>query len=417
MHHVAVTLPRRLACILHLKPNTISPAVEAFYLRDPIALRPLLEGGEKVATNLYFPAEDLVTVSVRFSKTGYAQLTSQHFAPPPTWTGVFAKTADSVAFRRLETGTKVTSGFEMLVSDPQTQERDVVRQIKLLLQSMKEGNIQLPSDDEIEAWHGKQDDEGWLDINYEDLEHELSKKAADGGTKSAAFGDSHAHENLQRLVQRFESFLNDESAGIDGVEDLGSEDDDDGSLSTGDDEDDVSFNEADFTSMMREMMGLPPQTGTALPGASGDVCSQSPWPGSGVESARGEDEAMQQMMADMEAELRCAGALELDRAPPPKDAQAKKDAATTRRQAKAVSITEKAAAEGEEEEEEEEEEPATADSDDRDDEVEVDYNLAKNLLESFGGQAGLPGPGGNLLASLGILLPRDEPDDHGDGPG
>jgi hypothetical protein len=40
--------------------------------------------------------------------------------------------------------------------------------------------------------------------------------------------------------------------------------------------------------------------------------------------------------------------------------------------------------------------------------VDVDLNLAKNLLESFRSQAGLPGPGGNLLSRLGIVLPRDE---------
>ncbi|KAG0304150.1 hypothetical protein BGZ98_005873 [Dissophora globulifera] len=43
-----------------------------------------------------------------------------------------------------------------------------------------------------------------------------------------------------------------------------------------------------------------------------------------------------------------------------------------------------------------------------DDMVDVDLNLAKNLLESFKSQGGLPGPGGNILARLGIVLPRDE---------
>ncbi|KAG0346034.1 hypothetical protein BG005_000969 [Podila minutissima] len=40
--------------------------------------------------------------------------------------------------------------------------------------------------------------------------------------------------------------------------------------------------------------------------------------------------------------------------------------------------------------------------------VDMDLNLAKNLLESFKSQGGLPGPGGNLLSRLGIVLPRDE---------
>ncbi|KAG0280695.1 hypothetical protein BGZ95_009162 [Linnemannia exigua] len=46
--------------------------------------------------------------------------------------------------------------------------------------------------------------------------------------------------------------------------------------------------------------------------------------------------------------------------------------------------------------------------------VDLDLNLAKNLLESFKSQGGLPGPGGNLLARLGIILPRDDDDDNSD---
>ncbi|KAF9275907.1 hypothetical protein BGZ68_010379 [Mortierella alpina] len=46
--------------------------------------------------------------------------------------------------------------------------------------------------------------------------------------------------------------------------------------------------------------------------------------------------------------------------------------------------------------------------DEEEEEVDVDLNLAKNLLESFKSQGGLPGPGGNLLSRLGIVLPRDE---------
>jgi len=52
--------------------------------------------------------------------------------------------------------------------------------------------------------------------------------------------------------------------------------------------------------------------------------------------------------------------------------------------------------------------------DDTDDEEEgmypgIDYNLIKNFLESFKGQAGLPGPVGNLAGRLQpeFKLPRD----------
>lgn len=61
-----------------------------------------------------------------------------------------------------------------------------------------------------------------------------------------------------------------------------------------------------------------------------------------------------------------------------------------------------------------EDEMGTEIDDDDDDDVEevvdIDTNLAKNLLESFKSQGGLPGPGGNLLSRLGIVLPRDEED-------
>jgi hypothetical protein len=50
------------------------------------------------------------------------------------------------------------------------------------------------------------------------------------------------------------------------------------------------------------------------------------------------------------------------------------------------------------------------DSDEEGGKPSMDYNLIKNFLESFKGQAGLPGPVGNLAGRLqpGWTLPRDE---------
>ena len=50
------------------------------------------------------------------------------------------------------------------------------------------------------------------------------------------------------------------------------------------------------------------------------------------------------------------------------------------------------------------------DSEKGDDELNIDFNLAKNLLESFKSQGGLAGPGGNILGMMGMQLPRDEED-------
>lgn len=39
--------------------------------------------------------------------------------------------------------------------------------------------------------------------------------------------------------------------------------------------------------------------------------------------------------------------------------------------------------------------------------VDVDFNLVKNLLDSFSSQQGNPGPASNLLGLLGLQLPQD----------
>ena len=40
--------------------------------------------------------------------------------------------------------------------------------------------------------------------------------------------------------------------------------------------------------------------------------------------------------------------------------------------------------------------------------VDVDFNLVKNLLESYSSQGGVAGPASNILQSLGIHIPEQE---------
>lgn len=42
--------------------------------------------------------------------------------------------------------------------------------------------------------------------------------------------------------------------------------------------------------------------------------------------------------------------------------------------------------------------------------VDADFNLVKNLLESYSSQEGLPGPASNLLGLMGLQLPKDSSD-------
>ena len=82
-HHALVVIPRKVAYLLHSKAGYVSPAVESFYLRDPIAMKPLRTKNINILT---FPPDDLVTVSVAFTKVEFAQLRGQEFEAPPLWT-------------------------------------------------------------------------------------------------------------------------------------------------------------------------------------------------------------------------------------------------------------------------------------------------------------------------------------------
>ena len=402
LHHALITIPRRLAYILHRNPAYISPAIEAFYIRDPISVRPL---STKDISTLHFPPEDFVTVSVKFTKVGYAQLRSQIFDPPPAWTGVIPRMRDPKA----EMGMKLTCGFEMMLADPQTQDKRAVRDIKLLLEDMENGEEQLPSDGEIAGWPQTQDVEKWLDIDYKDFENELSgrgKKGKDG--KATGFGDVSAQENLRKMVSRFEDFLNDDTAGADGVDEL-DEDDADSDSDSGEDEN-ANFDEAEFEKAMKEMMGMPSDyiEKSGLLDEARKLAVEDAEDPSDVD----EDEETRKVMEFMEKELKGHGALNLNnKAPNMEESPKEKPMFGPERPPGMLS---KAVVKGKEGEESADEEIGPGDEELSSDDEEfndVDLGLAKNMLESFKGQVGMAGPAGNLMKALGVNMPRDERED------
>ncbi|PQE32445.1 regulatory factor sgt1 protein [Rutstroemia sp. NJR-2017a WRK4] len=297
LHHACITIPRKLAYILHARPAAIAPAVEAFYLRDPIALKPL----QMASAKLVFPPEDLVTVSVRFTKVLYAQLMSQQFPPPVAWKDLLANPkngTNSKSYAQLEMGMKVTSGFEMLVTDPKNKDNRSVREVNILLEDLtSEGDSALPNDDEISRWK--------------------DRRRVVAGYQLRRFRKRTGWERQREETTK--TFWGKSRQ----IEELDSDDEDD---------------EEEFDA-----------------------------------------EGIQKVMKRIEAELKEAGALNLDPAPN------KTSAAIKGKQPANEKSTPRDEAEGE-------------DSDDE--ELDIDYNLAKNLLESFKSQGGMAGPGGNLLAML-----------------
>lgn len=404
IHHSLVTIPRAVAYIVHALPKSIAPAVESFYLRDANSLKPILSS----SAPLEFPPEDFVTVSVRFSKTLYAQLKSQRFDTPPRWESVFRSTKnenissneEQKRVEHLETGLKLTCGFEMLAKDAENSKSRVVREMAIMLEDLQEdGSSVLPSDDDIKLWDhvDRDDDDSWLDINYEDFERELEGKQAQEPLKGASgFGETQTQENLRKIVSRFEAFLNDDSAGLDGAEldrmDIDNDDDEE----DGDDQDEeVNFDEEAFARMMREMMGLT-TAATGKEAQESKAKAAENHSDSENDSEAAEDRDIQDLASRMEAELKEYGTLQLD---PPTAGRAIKSKESSEKKGK-----------GKEKEQPLQGQSAQSvnDSDNDDDEVDIDYNLAKNLLESFKSQGGMAGPAGNLMGLMGFQLPRDE---------
>ncbi|GKZ23133.1 hypothetical protein AbraIFM66951_000040 [Aspergillus brasiliensis] len=387
LHSAFVTIPRKVAFLLHQKPAYISAAVEAFYLRDPIALRPLRS---KDTDSFIFKPEDFVTVSVRFTRVGYAQLKSQDFPVPKSWNDKLPTTDDQKAYDRAEIGMKLACGFEMLLTDPQNQDKAAVREMKLILEDLDTGDEQLPTDKDIETWDKREDDEKWLDISFEDLDQELKGKGKDKDGRPLAegtFGDTNAQENLQRIVAQFEKFLNDDSAGFEGAEffgdygtDTDDDDEDEDEMSSDGEDKEASFDEEEFSRMMKEMMGMP-SGGSGLPGSS-----RPSKPRGRVEELDSESEddteQIQELSKQMEAELKGTGVLDLNRKP--KAAGDKQALADTKS--------------GEAEDD---------DLPELDDE-DIDINFAKNLLESLQGQGGTAGPAGNMLSMMNLAMPKDD---------
>ncbi|KAI1345966.1 SGT1-domain-containing protein [Xylaria sp. FL0043] len=415
MHHSLITIPRKLAYILHEQPAAIAPAIEAFYLRDPVAMKPLMLGSQ----SLHFPPKDLVTVSVKFTKVLFAQLKSQRFAAPPLWSTIIKSNQEPNSISeeeqkqsaRLELGMKVTSGFEMLAASADRMDNRLAREFAILLEDAEEdGDDVLPSDEEIATWPSSDDDEAWLDINFEDFENELQGRQRNKTEQATSFGDSRAQADLRKIVSRFEDFLNDETAGLEGAEfddmdhdnDFSDNEEADSFGDSGGSEDEdkaVSFDEDQFNRMMREMMGLPPEDmkDHSPPAPLSNLHEWKTRRGGQEEEEEDEDvemddddddeEDIRRLAAQMEAELKGLGALKLDAKP---------------EGVKLLDSNERAAPNQE------------VDEESCDEDIDIDYNLAKNLLESFKSQAGLAGPAGNLMGMMGVKLPRDEDEEQED---
>ena len=309
-HCALLKVPRKLVLILRENPRSISSAIGAFYLRDPISLRSLQERQGRARA---FPPADLVTARVKFNRVGFAQLKSQQFASPAPWPKL-SPSADLPARAQSTMGMKLTSAFEMLVADPHNQHQKDSGTVRALLEALDSGCKRLPSDDEIARMGDTEDDEGWMDINFIDLEKEMSGKSK--GAALGGFGDQHAQENLRRMAARMEDLLEDDDFetgedldGLSGEDATSQQDKADRDISCHEEGSAEESGEEEFTAMMRELMG-PGQASEAIEALMGSA-TRGPCRGDAKEKseAGSSDEHIRELAAAMEAELREAGVL------------------------------------------------------------------------------------------------------------
>lgn len=383
LHHALIKIPRKVAFLLQRNMTYISAAIEAFYLRDPIALKPLQT---RNSNTLLFPPTDLVTCRRKFTKIGFAKVRSQGFPYPPAWpSNNEPSTQDSKSEFHAEMGMKLTCGFEMLLSDPQNKDKKAVREIKLVLEDLEAGEDELPSDEQIRAWGMTEDSDSWLDIDYQDFETELAGKGM-ADAKTADFGNVGTQEKLKKMVSRFEDLMAEDNSVLD-PDDM-DEDNDSEAESPDSDADSHGSAEEDFNEMIREMLDMSKETMDELMGKIKNEMQnkgkgKSKIPQVVEEESDDEDEEIRKLSAAMEAELKASGALKLDGGGELKAKSIKSEARTGT--------------------------DVEQDSSD-DDYLDEDYSLAKNMLESFKSQAGVSGPAGNLMGMIGVQMPRDEHD-------
>lgn len=455
-HHATLPLPRKVAHILHANPSYISPVVEAFYLRDPISIR-LLQP-DKSKTALVFPPEDFISVSVRFTKVLYAQLLGQHWEAPPPWDAALEEVIKAGnPSEKSEIGLKITAGMQMLLSHSLYASRKPTREIALLLEDLESGDDTLPTDAEMAEWPRREDDEGWLNIDFTEFEKELEGKGS--GSKDA-FGDKNAQENLKKMVERFNSFLADNEAGAEGADgnfDPMDHDDDSDADGRGWDDPEDSTSEASDNeppNTIKDKGNAPsstiPKPRPTIPASEATLHFDDATPtqedssDSDVDSdadaefaeyerahtsymtlsaaekalltddARAlalaqdaeqeEDDEIQKLTAAMEKELFSHGALDVN----PKSGR--KHGVGLLGDGKVGS---KAKGKGRARFDDVEEDEEDGDEDEDEDVLDEDYNLAENMLAAFKGQAGMAGPAGNMMKLMGVQFPRDADDEIG----
>uniref|UniRef100_UPI00398F3F00 protein ecdysoneless homolog n=1 Tax=Pristiophorus japonicus TaxID=55135 RepID=UPI00398F3F00 len=432
-HRAHCYVPASIAAVLKLRPDLLAPAIQAFYLRDPIDLRACRP------FKLFLPETRAMTL-VTFTKCLYAQLHQQQFVPDRR-SGYTLPAQSNQHFKAHALGMKLAHGFEILCSkcsqplpgsktgssisgDPlwegflnslkknayfrgelegserhrellQTAEiyfqQSVSRpkssdtlspgeQILQLLQTLsysveelqKEGNSLPP-----------EDDDSWLDISPEELD-KLLEEASGKKLLNSARQQEEGDYDLRDVTESMKAFVSKVSS-HEGAE-----------IPRSSATNQVQFDVNSFTSALEKILG-----------ADSDQLDS--------DDLGDEEEDYDLLDSDAESDTRQGN--------PEEDGSAAKTLENIRAYMEQMDLElagthigksftkiggEVGSDRPDASEEAEGELGTESGGNSKIQPVDVDLNLVENLLESYSSQAGLSGPASNILQSMGIRLPDNQ---------
>ncbi|EIE25091.1 SGT1-domain-containing protein, partial [Coccomyxa subellipsoidea C-169] len=430
MHRARTVVPARVAAVLAAEPQLIAPAVEAFHYRD-------LDDMKAAARMQHFPPQASPYLYLE-CQCLYAQLEQQQFEPPK---GYALPAPESATFRAAQLGMKLTCGFEMLYSrrehhaDPDNGKQKVAdnpswrvyksslerngyfkgnipgsQQHRELMQAALQSFVASeaykkscaalaapvlrmqdilqhpPSRDQLEkGMQGAEDEDSWMRDGADVLERELAARQTEREA-SASGKPLRTDFDPEDMAERVKAFVAKESS-FEGAE-----------LPAAASREGVSFDGKRFLTELGAALGMQP--GDADPFLQ-DLASDSEDEGSSFFGGASEDaDVSSNDDDDASAEPDAPNVYRAQRAERSHNGRVLPESGQPSNSAEAAAqrsmdSSSRAACE-DVEEEEEELRP-----------VDIDLNLVQNLLASYSGQQGLPGPVSNLMGLMGLHLPDD----------
>ncbi|NWW48914.1 ECD protein, partial [Pedionomus torquatus] len=422
-HRAHCYLPAGIVAVLRQRPSLVAPAVQAFYLRDPVDLR-------ACRSFQTFPPDERVMTIVTFTKCLYAQLVQQKFLPDRR-SGYTLPLPSHPQYKAYELGMKLAHGFEILCSKCSKASPDSKRNAlsgplwERFLSSLKEkhyfkgemegsakylellrmaedyfqqsvikpeGSVEVNPGDEIlallrattvdlkelereAACLPPEDDDSWLEITPDDLDQML--KEARNETPPSSSEEEQKYE-LEAVAESMKAFVSKVST-HEGAE-----------MPWSSDESHVTFDVDSFTKALDKILEADSEE---LDSDDLDEEQEFDFSDEDDEDFNAENQREDEKLSPNEL----IGSLksymkEMDR----ELAHTNVGKSFTTQRKGASSINAAAS------------QDAGPDSGAEDPEltpVDVDMNLVANLLESYSAQSGLAGPTSNILQSMGVYLP------------